>query len=198
MLKYLDKSCGILALSALIAVMAVTQAVRAQAINAPGPQVVDQKGNVIGTLISTNTVLISGDKKYFAVKFKMPGFDVFTEIDQGVVPTIYYESADCSGPMYYSDQADGRWKRNLSPSVYDIPSTGLAVGVTRSDVDKEFYSRIDLYYPDGSPGKVTVRSNRIIGEDLRPSDCISMNPASDQFWTMNKITLEAQPPFRLK
>lgn len=161
-------------------------------------QVVDRKGKVIGTLLSTNTVGVRAGGKQFAVKFKMPGFDTFTEIDQSVVITAYYASEDCSGPMYYSDQADGKWKRNLTPSVYDVPSTGVAIGVSKSQVDRNFFSRIDFYYPDGSPVTVAVKSKQILGENATPSQCFGVTPVEDVFWQVKKITLEAAPPFRLK
>lgn len=198
MLSKLTKSSGILALSAVMAIFTTKVTAHAQASGAAGPQVVDKTGNVIGTLIATNTVLVTVGKKQFAVKFKKPGFDVFSEIDQAIIPTVYYESGDCSGPMYYSDQADGKWKRNLTPSVYDVPSTGLIFGVTRSDVDKEFYSKIDLYYPEGYPITVNVKSKRVLGESQKPSACLAMTTDTAQLWEVRKVTLSAQPPFRLK
>jgi hypothetical protein len=198
MLNKLAKSVGVLALSGVITMSVLTAAVHAQASGSSGPQVVDRKGKVIGTLIATNTVLVTVGKKQFAVKFKAPGFDVFTEIDQAIMPTVYYESNDCSGPMYYSDQADGMWKRNLTPSVYDVPSTGMLIGVTASDVDREFYAKADLYYPDGSPTKVTVKSKRVVGEHQKVSDCFQMTPDSAQLWQVRKVTLSSQPPLRLK
>jgi hypothetical protein len=198
MLNKLAKSVGVLALSGVITMSVLTAAVHAQASGFSGPQVVDRKGKVIGTLIATNTVLVTVGKKQFAVKFKAPGFDVFTEIDQAIMPTVYYESNDCSGPMYYSDQADGMWKRNLTPSVYDVPSTGMLIGVTASDVDREFYAKADLYYPDGSPTKVTVKSKRVVGEHQKVSDCFQMTPDSAQLWQVRKVTLSSQPPLRLK
>ena len=198
MLNKLTKSAAILALSAVIGVSAAKVTAYAQASGASGPQVVDSKGIVIGTLIATNTVLVNVGKKQFAVKFKAPGFDVFTEIDQAIMPTVYYESNDCSGPMYYSDQADGKWKRNLTPSVYDVPSTGVLIGVTASDVDSEFYAKADLFYPDGSPTKVTVKSKRVVGEHQKVSDCFQMTPDTAQLWQVKKVTLSAQPPLRLK
>jgi hypothetical protein len=74
----------------------------------------------------------------------------------------------------------------------------MLIGVTASDVDREFYAKADLYYPDGSPTKVTVKSKRVVGEHQKVSDCFQMTPDSAQLWQVRKVTLSSQPPLRLK
>ena len=179
-------------------IAAVAAIASLSSVSAQSAEVVDKTGKIVGSLLATNTVLIRAGKQHFAVKFKEPGFDTFTEIDQSVITTAYFESGDCSGTMYYSDQADGKWKRNLTPSVYDIPTTGIAIGVTPSDEDKNYFQKVDVSFPAGEPTTVTVKSKKILGESRRPSECFDVTPVSDVFWAMRKITFEAQPPFRLK
>lgn len=208
MLTKWNKSRRALLASAFLvtATMAAAESDRQNSIGgASGTLVVDAKGKMVGRLLAPNTVqiLATGQEgaRYYSVKFKMPGFDTYTEIDQDEVVTAYYETKDCTGPIYYSDQADGKWKRNLTPSVYDVPARGISIGIIQSTVDAHFYSSIDVYYPYGNPkNNVSVQSKKIVGAMSVPTQCLPAEATpGNAFWQVRKIRIEGfKPPFGLK
>lgn len=140
---------------------------QAQALN-----VYDSKNAKIGPLLSENHVGVTVNGKLISVRFKSPGFNV--DFDQNAFVTVYYTTTDCTGTVYYSDQADGKWVENATPSMFDVPLQGILVGITPSTLDPnkntpmnppEFFSKVTVYYPDPAQGlkSVAIKSSRQYG-----------------------------------
>lgn len=124
----------------------------------------DSGGQTLGPLLTENHVGLTIDGTFVSVRFKTPGFNTMFENNQTY--KVFYTTADCTGTIYYSDQAIGTWQDDAYPSIFDAPLKGILVGKTVSTLDPnyssdpdhpkfivpEYYSLVDVYYPDPSAG----------------------------------------------
>lgn len=155
----------------------------------------DSKFRYIGAVVKRNTVLIRSGSLNIEMPFKSPGFNAVNENLQFV--TFYYESTDCSGSPFYSDQADGRWTPNNTPSIFDVPAQGIVVGLVVSPVDRNYFSQVDVYVPTPPLISKSFRSIREIGLVSGTGDC-KKTSGEGQFVALSKLTTAAfSPPFRM-
>ena len=158
-------------------------------------QIVDSKNKVVGTTVASNTVLFRSGNLSAELRFQSPGFDPVYDNLQNI--TFYYKSTDCSGKPYYSDQADGKWMPNGTPSVYDVPPRGILIGIVPSKVDPNYFSQVDVYLPSPPFQAITFESIRRVGISKKVGDCEQTSGSGD-FVSLTKIrTREFSPPFRM-
>lgn len=170
--------------------------------------VYDANRALLGPLISQNHVGLTLNGQLVSAPVKSAGFKV--DFDDNKFVRFYYETADCSGAVYYSDQADGEWEENDTPSIFDLPLQGILVGTVPSPLDTnfasksqihspEFYSEVVIYYPDPGRGltEVNYQSARNIGSMSLQSACIQTK-GHDLLATMISKTISGTPPFNVR
>lgn len=149
----------------------------------------------VGRLIGTDTVEMILGGQAIAVRFRRPGFNVIYPNMRDV--TVYFENDNCTGNAYYSDQADDLWQQNDTPSVYDVPVQGIAIGRTKSTVDEHYFSAVDLYVPTLPFRSVAYKSHFSVGTYYQPMPCIK-HTETGNFVALTKVSTGTfKPPFNV-
>lgn len=164
--------------------------------------VVDAKGKRIGRLLSENQVMLRIQNRTILVFFKKPGFNVFYETPGKLKG--FFKTADCSGPLFFMDQAEpeedgGGWvPDSILPSVYDVPNTGILVGVDPSPLDKRYYSSLTVFIPKLPFRPTQYQSYRYYADDIVPSECIKDGGTANLLETDSINIKGFTPPFKIK